>query len=1329
MKRGERQQLGVTVEEVHAWVNAAQEVRQLAAHMPMPATDCLSPNDYALLSQLERAAAAGTLDQASQITKMTWFDGRKGRQPTEEAASLVSAFHRDFKASASDVRLAELRSGLAARADAERQQLRRILGDAAHVRSQAWQMRQDAAHLPITRTRFGGLTGEEAAVAHSMIEVIDAQQHQAALLLDPSACRANSCAEAHTAVRILAELHAKARQDRLFDLIEQAATAVSARLAAELDLLSEALTKLDQWQQVAHQTLVNADHLPLTGVSVLTARETAVIGELVSIYDANIRAARTFDAKLCQNGACAGLHQPVAVLCAFQGTAAASGDADLMAEAAGRIARRMEAERKHLTATLGDLDAWRQASLLAQYEAEHMPITRSGTLTDSERAAMRTIETQMSLHHTRASALLEGKGCPTGNCYEDHRSGVTLAEFHADCLRSGTGGEITGAAQRVAAQASREREQLSVLLRKVASWRPRVEAIRRSRADATRLLKSRSAELVADSVTVRISGMPIRLIPMQDRDCLLVTSLALLQRKPLLERDEAFLTKTAATAEAVLSAVNAGLTPQLWCQGNDGCGPAHALLPRVHGRMGVFESELNDLTVDQADMPFDLSLLTEPALGFAYWLPGDRYTFEWLTAAVSADASAGLRAILYAASITREAADRAHAAADKVRAEDVASALKTMDLDALRKASPKDKIRVAPLEAYGVHNIWDVLDFQKERTLASVPGLGDASARAITQAALRLADAVRDDTPVRIDVKRKSASTSTLLEALRRWDATRRFRPAEDELALASALTRLLGNKPHLDRVLAMTEGSADQSPQFLNDILISALAQVTPPPDEETDTWLDFLSRPADYFGMLTELGFTTEDEKKMHGDLPEEVIESVRSKELKRDFLTASLRTYQAFGARFALTQEKVLIGDEMGLGKTVEALAVFAHLRATGHSHFLVVCPAAVVINWVRETAKHTRLNVEKLHGPLPDRERAAKAWVRNGGVAVTTYTLLAWAHQEYIGRLEVGCAVFDEAHYIKNPTIRRARTAVSVMDSVKYAVLMTGTPMENNVQEFRNLIGYIRSDLAESAPEFPASKFRRHLAPAYLRRNQADVLSELPELVETDEWIDMSYDDDRDYRDAVQEGSLTDMGRFANMRRTAMLSKDSHKVARLLEIVEEAKANGHRVLVFSYFLDVLDRVKDALPGQVFGPLRGATPATERQAMVDRFSAAGPGAVLVGQIKAAGEGLNIQSASVVVICEPQLTPTMESQAIARAHRMGQKYRVQVHRLLTESSVDERVHKLVAEKRRLFDEFARDSVIAEQAPDAVDFSESEIARIVVAAERERLAGQPQCD
>jgi SNF2 family DNA or RNA helicase len=179
----------------------------------------------------------------------------------------------------------------------------------------------------------------------------------------------------------------------------------------------------------------------------------------------------------------------------------------------------------------------------------------------------------------------------------------------------------------------------------------------------------------------------------------------------------------------------------------------------------------------------------------------------------------------------------------------------------------------------------------------------------------------------------------------------------------------------------------------------------------------------------------------------------------------------------------------------------------------------------------------------------------------------------------------------------------------------------------------------------------------------------------------------------------------------------------KVSRLLEIAGEAEANGRRIIVFSYFREVLNQVARLLPGQVFGPLTGSLAAADRQKLVDRFSQAGNGAVLVAQITAGGVGLNIQSASVVVICEPQIKPTMESQAIARAHRMGQTDTVQVHRLLTEDSVDERIRDILKDKRQLFDEFARDSFIAKQAPDAVDVSEVELARRVVAAERERLS------
>ena len=1198
------------------------------------------------------------------------------------------------------------------RLSSELDRLPGILADLDQWRLNAHQVLANAEHLPLTRT--GALSEREAEIIGGLASIYDANI-QAARAFHPSLCQTGACAGLHRPVALLCAYQATSGDG---DLIEQAATRVSARLSSELDRLQGILADLDQWRLSARQVLANAEHLPLTRTGALSEREAEVIGELASIYDANIQAARAFHPSLCQTGACARLHQPVALLCTYQAKAANSGDGDLIEQAADRVAVQVEAEREQLTAVLDDLDAWRAASLQAQHDAEHMLLTRSGVLTDSERAAMRMIDASLTLNYAQASALLDATDCIAGTCHEHHRSGAVLARFHAESSRSGAGVQIVGAAQRVSAQSLQERDRVAELHKKVTTWPDRVAAIYRSRTDAARFLESRADQLAADSVAARISGVPMRLLPLQDQDWLLVARLALLQHKPLLEADKYFLTETAATAKLVLSAVSTGFT-RLWqCRGDGKCEHAHSLLPVVYGQADAIEDELDRLGVDLADMPFDLDLLVEPSLGFTNWLPGDLGNPEWLEAAVTVQARGNLTAILNAASIAREAAARAHAAADNVRAEDVVNALKAMDLDALRKASPRDKFRVAPLEACGVRNIWDVLQFQEKYILAEVPGLGESSATAITQAALRLREAVRSDTPVRIDVKRKSERTATLLEALRRWDATRKFKPTEEERALAQALTTLFGNNDKVDRVLAVTEGPVAAPPRLLNDLVISALDRVVPPPVGDVDIWQDFLSRPADYFGMLTELGFTTEDEKKMHGDLPEEIIEAVRTKELKPDFLTASLRTYQNFGARFALTQEKVVIGDEMGLGKTVEALAVLAHLRANGQSHFLVVCPAAVVSNWTRETAKHTKLIAMRLHGPLGERKYAANSWIRNGGVAVTTYDLLPWA-KEHIQKVEVGCAVFDEAHYIKNPGAKRSRAAAEIMDSLKYVVLMTGTPMENSVQEFRNLIGYIRSDLAESAPEFPASKFRKHVAPAYLRRNQDDVLKELPDLIEIDEWTSMSAADERAYRDAVQNGH------FMDMRRAAMLSEHSVKLERLKEIVDEAEANGRRAIVFSYFREVLSEVARILRSQVFGPLTGALPATERQSLIDRFAKAGSGAVLVAQITAGGVGLNIQSASVVVICEPQIKPTMESQAIARAHRMGQTNTVQVYRLLTENSVDEHIREILAGKRQLFDEFARDSVIAKQAPDAVDVSEAELARIVVAAERERLFGQ----
>lgn len=196
----------------------------------------------------------------------------------------------------------------------------------------------------------------------------------------------------------------------------------------------------------------------------------------------------------------------------------------------------------------------------------------------------------------------------------------------------------------------------------------------------------------------------------------------------------------------------------------------------------------------------------------------------------------------------------------------------------------------------------------------------------------------------------------------------------------------------------------------------------------------------------------------------------------------------------------------------------------------------------------------------------------------------------------------------------------------------------------------------------------------------------------------------------------------------MRRAAYADPaKSAKLQRLRELVGEATENGLKTVVFSYFRDVLTTVRDALGDAVFGPIAGDVPAVRRQRLVDDFTAAEGPAVLLCQIESGGVGLNLQAASVVVLCEPQTKPTLEHQAVARAHRMGQVRAVQVHRLLVTDSVDDRLLRILESKTRLFDAYARRSDTAEATPDAVDVSDDGLARRIVEDEQRRLAGEPR--
>jgi len=461
----------------------------------------------------------------------------------------------------------------------------------------------------------------------------------------------------------------------------------------------------------------------------------------------------------------------------------------------------------------------------------------------------------------------------------------------------------------------------------------------------------------------------------------------------------------------------------------------------------------------------------------------------------------------------------------------------------------------------------------------------------------------------------------------------------------------------------------------------------------------------------------------------VPSEIASAVHRHPLDTSLLTVSLRGYQAFGAKFALTQDQVIVGDEMGLGKTVEALAAIGHLHAQDATHSFVVCPASVVVNWTNEIRHKTRLRPHRLHGS--EREQSFKTWRRTGGVAVTTYDSLRSLDPP--ADVTIALLVVDEAHYVKNPDAQRTRHVRRWIAAANRTLFLTGTSMENRVDEFKTLIGHLQPAVAQRVRTVDgllgADRFRSLVAPVYLRRNQSDVLEELPPRIQTDDWVEFVADDFAAYRAAVASGN------FMSMRRAAYVSGSpdtSAKLRRLVEIVEEAMSNDRKIVVFSFFRDVLATVGSALGDAVAGTITGSVTPAERQRLVDKFAQQAEPGVLVSQIEAGGVGLNLQAASVVILTEPQWKSTTEDQAVARCHRMGQARPVEVHRLLVPDSVDERMLEVLGRKAALFDEYVRKSELTQVSAVAVDVSDlptvdgvasqTEAERRIIEVERKRL-------
>ena len=675
------------------------------------------------------------------------------------------------------------------------------------------------------------------------------------------------------------------------------------------------------------------------------------------------------------------------------------------------------------------------------------------------------------------------------------------------------------------------------------------------------------------------------------------------------------------------------------------------------------------------------------------------------------------------------------------------------------------RVRFGALAEAGYRSLADVEGVPAAQ-LAEVSGVGETTAPRLAEAAARAIERIRGEEPQMIgpdlDGLAEPRAEELALAALRVLETAdvvaaplarveTGLEEHREELARLRADTRFVF---WLRRVLRRRDGARRHAHRALTDAAAVARAWSRGAEVAELERALDVgreleLSEELDRgrFGeryaeicarieaSFVRVGLRPADRSaELGGGLPAEIARRVEAFPLDAGGLDLTLRGYQVFGAKYLLAQERTVLGDEMGLGKTIEVLAAMQHVwdtrRANDRSaHFVVLAPAGLIWNWEREIARRAGFPAHVLHGGKAD--EGVLEWAARGGAAITSYaTLRALELDETILGTGTRVAVLaaDEAHYLKNPDAERTRRARRLIESAEVVCLMTGTPLENRPAEFLELIRTVRRPIADELEKRSAAEegvdprhFHRAAAAVYLRRNQTDVLRELPPRIDHEEWIELGAEEERGYRAALERRD------FAGLRRAATVTARAGEVPRftsskldhLADLLEEHREEGRKVLVFSFFLAVLEAVEERF-GPV-GTISGSTSPKARMELVDRFGDQPGHALLALQIDAGGVGLNLQAASVVVLMEPQLKPTVEEQAVARAHRMGQMLPVLVHRLLARGTVDERLLELLDTKRDLFEAFARDSAVKSASPEATD---RELALGILEAERERWSG-----
>lgn len=428
--------------------------------------------------------------------------------------------------------------------------------------------------------------------------------------------------------------------------------------------------------------------------------------------------------------------------------------------------------------------------------------------------------------------------------------------------------------------------------------------------------------------------------------------------------------------------------------------------------------------------------------------------------------------------------------------------------------------------------------------------------------------------------------------------------------------------------------------------------------------------------------------------------------------------------------------ILADDMGLGKTLQALAFLSENKIAGKPN-LVVCPKTLIYNWACEAAKFTPdMKIVSIDGSLTERLAAQNA-AKDADLIVTSYSALLadklWHTQSTSAYNYV---VLDEAQFIKN---HASKTAMLVKKlNAEYRLALTGTPLENNVIEIWSIMDFLMPNflghhndfmekygkpIMQTGDMYALDQLRHKISVFMLRRTKSEVLKELPPKIEQHTPVPLSTDQKILYNEILTqvraniEATVAERG-FARSRihilsglmklrqvcnhPALLLDEDdearkdvsSAKLDLAIELTEEAIApniigdeNPHKVLIFSQFTQMLDLISKELESRGIKYLMLTGKTQNRGNLVEQFNKDKETCVFLISTKAGGTGLNLASADTVILVDPWWNPSVERQAIDRAHRIGQTRTVNVYRLITTGTIEEKIQALQAKKRDLFD------------------------------------------